>query len=349
MSGQTTEIADFYQQLALLVKADLPLPDSIQQLGKNCQKRKFQAVLEQVSADTAKGESLNEALSRHPDLFEPFHIQLIETGEKSGALSEILFEVALFARANQKLISRAREAMTYPVFTILFTVTIFSLLLRFVVPEFQVLIHEILWPPRSIPLLTRLVFFLSTITVAIGPLLYILLVGMLAFFCWLFSGILKSDALFYRAMSICPGARQVLREADLARVTGLLSSYLRRGVPIGDALSQTAELAQGSRFCSQLRAWSERTQQGETFRDILGKDGSGADGLLALTVCHSAENELAEELRALSLLYVERAEAARSRAVALWQFIMVFVMTTVAGLTIFALFSPLLTLIEQLG
>ena len=86
MAVKTTEIADFYQQLALLIQGNLPLPDSVRQLGVNFHRKGFRQALAAVSEATAKGQPLHEALAVWPQYFQPFHVRLIATGEASGAL-----------------------------------------------------------------------------------------------------------------------------------------------------------------------------------------------------------------------------------------------------------------------
>jgi len=88
MRTNSTDIADFYRQISLLLKSGLPLPDSIYQLGKNFDKADFKEVLFSLSDETKKGESLSGAMKEHSAYFTDFHIRMIETGEKGKRRTE---------------------------------------------------------------------------------------------------------------------------------------------------------------------------------------------------------------------------------------------------------------------
>ena len=77
MTTRASDIADFYQQLALLVRSELPLPDSLIELAKYCPRRDFQEAVLAASDRVAKGEKLADAVAQSPRFFDPFHVQLI--------------------------------------------------------------------------------------------------------------------------------------------------------------------------------------------------------------------------------------------------------------------------------
>lgn len=99
-------------------------------------KGRFKTVIDYVRKDVEGGTSLTEALSKHPDIFSKFYLKLIEAGEKGGNLPGILNQLADYSQSMAMFEKKVKEALAYPLIIILVAITVFSFLVKFVIPTF---------------------------------------------------------------------------------------------------------------------------------------------------------------------------------------------------------------------
>ncbi|MFH1497534.1 MAG: type II secretion system F family protein [Verrucomicrobiota bacterium] len=130
------ELAIFTQQLASLLNAGLPLVQCLEALQDQTEDPVFRIIIRDVRNDIASGNSFSNAVKLFPKSFNSLFISMIEAGEASGALAEILSKVAGYFEASVKLTKKVKSAMTYPIAVIGLAVALVNVLLIFVIPVF---------------------------------------------------------------------------------------------------------------------------------------------------------------------------------------------------------------------
>jgi type II secretory pathway component PulF len=136
------ELAIFTQQLASLLTAGLPLVQCLEALQDQTEDQVFRIVLRDVRADISSGNSFSSAVRKFPRSFNSLFISMIEAGEASGALAEILAKVADYFESSVKLTKKVKSAMTYPIAVIGLAVALVNVLLIFVIPVFADMFAE---------------------------------------------------------------------------------------------------------------------------------------------------------------------------------------------------------------
>jgi type IV pilus assembly protein PilC len=130
------ELAIFTQQLASLLTAGLPLVQCLEALQDQTEDPVFRVIIRDVRADISSGNSFSSAVKKFPRSFNSLFISMIEAGEASGALAEILSKVAAYFESTVKLAKKVKSAMTYPIAVIGLAVALVNVLLIFVIPVF---------------------------------------------------------------------------------------------------------------------------------------------------------------------------------------------------------------------
>jgi type IV pilus assembly protein PilC len=130
------ELAIFTQQLASLLNAGLPLVQCLEALQDQTENPYFRVVIRDVRNDISSGNSFSAAVKKFPKSFPTLFISMVEAGEASGALSEILSKVAGYFEASVKLTKKVKSAMTYPIAVIGLAIALVNVLLIFVIPVF---------------------------------------------------------------------------------------------------------------------------------------------------------------------------------------------------------------------
>lgn len=130
------DLAIFTSQLAALISAGLPLVASLEALQEQTQNPVFRVIIRDIRLDISAGSSFSSALKKFPRAFPTLLISMVEAGEASGALAEILGKVAGYFEANVKLTKKVKSAMTYPIAVIGLAIVLVNVLLIFVIPVF---------------------------------------------------------------------------------------------------------------------------------------------------------------------------------------------------------------------
>jgi len=345
MRTRQDELVEFYRQLSLLVRSDLPLPGSLDGLARECENREFKAVLRALTEDAERGLPLTEAMRRHPRFFPPFHVRMVRAGEKAGTLSEVLVEVAEAARFSHSLVERVRDLVAYPVFTTVFALGVFLTMLRFVVREFGIMYRELV--ETSIPLACEAVFRASeAATLFWGPAVT-LYVGAILVVLWFFSGQLAAQRLLRRVVSRLPGAHGILADVDAARLCGMWSVLTARQVPLVEALEISADMTEGRELSAALLRVRDRCAAGTLLPDAVEVEDE-FPGTIKLSLVHAREKSLPEELDSLKDFYAERATQAMTRVGSIWELSALLAMALVVAGVILAMFLPLIELNRQM-
>ncbi|HZP59073.1 MAG TPA: type II secretion system F family protein, partial [Opitutaceae bacterium] len=130
------ELAIFTQQLASLLNAGLPLVQSLEALQDQTEDQVFRIVIRDVKLEISAGNSFSASVKKFPRSFPSLFISMVEAGEASGALAEILNKVAGYFEASVKLTKKVKSAMTYPIAVIGLAIVLVNVLLIFVIPVF---------------------------------------------------------------------------------------------------------------------------------------------------------------------------------------------------------------------
>ncbi|OIR06450.1 type II secretion system protein F [mine drainage metagenome] len=130
------ELAIFTQQLASLLVAGLPLVQCLEAMQDQTEDPCFKIILRDVRQDIASGNSFSSSVKKFPRSFPSLFISMIEAGEASGALAEILGKVASYFESSVKLTKKVKSAMTYPIAVIALAIALVNVLLIFVIPVF---------------------------------------------------------------------------------------------------------------------------------------------------------------------------------------------------------------------
>ena len=339
-SGSRDELTEFYRQLALLTRSDLPLPESVEAVAAGCGERGLRAALGQVADEVRRGRPLSEALAPHERFFPEFHRALIRHGERAGALPEALYEVADVARRQRSLGLDFREIMAYPLATTWFAVTVLLVMMRVYLPGFGRDMEALMEAP--LPPFSAVLFALAEIVSSHWLPVVVAYLLILAATVWLLSDQRVARRLLHRLLAILPGTRGIVGCLDVARVCGVSAVLLRRGTPLPEVLAVSAGMASDRELAQRLDLMRQQCEAGRSLHESAEVEGLPAT--LALALRHTRETDLPEELQAMREHYTQLAETTARRVGFFWQVGAVVGMGCTAGAVIVAMFLPMIEL-----
>lgn len=153
---KNSEVTQTISQLAMLINAKIPLKASLAMLLENCRNIKLYLWLQSIIQQLESGFAFSSALKNHDQFLNAQEIQLIQMGEKSGTVGEMLSTIAQNRQQSEQLNQKVKKILFYPVMILAISITLSVLMLLFIVPKFADLYGE-----KDLPFITAVLFRLS--------------------------------------------------------------------------------------------------------------------------------------------------------------------------------------------
>lgn len=238
--GKPVEAADvsmFSRQIATMMKAGVPLVQSFDIIATGNEKPSVQELLLSVKTDIESGQTMADALRKHPKEFDDLFCDLVDAGEQSGSLEGMLDRIATYKEKTEALKSKIKKALSYPIAVVLIAVIVTSILLVKVVPQFQEIFQGF---GAELPAFTLFVIGISDFMVAYW---WMFLFGFIAFVITYKKMLEKSKSMRDRQDKFLlktPVIGEILHKAAIARYTRTLATTFAAGVPLVEALDSAA-------------------------------------------------------------------------------------------------------------
>jgi type IV pilus assembly protein PilC len=341
----TRDIVIFTRQFATMINSGLPLVQSLDILAQQTENDKLQAVIKEILYDVESGNTLADALDKHPKVFTKLYVNMVAAGEAGGILDTILLRLATFLEKNDALVRKIKGAMIYPAVIFGVAGAAVLILLIFVIPTFQNMFAAAGVP---LPLPTQIVIGLSQFLQDYWWALAAGTVGT-AFAIRQFyrtsGGQLTIDSLMLRL----PIVGDLQRKAAVARFTRTLGTLVSSGVSILEGLEITAKTA-GNRVIHDAVMGSRASiAGGETISGPLKQSGVFPPMVVQMINVGEQTGGLDEMLSKIADFYDEEVDAAVSALLAAMEPLMIVVLGVVVGGMIVAMYLPIFDMIGTVG
>jgi type IV pilus assembly protein PilC len=339
------DIVIFTRQFSTMINSGLPLVQALDILAQQSENPALKDVTRQVVFDVESGNTVADALRKHPRAFTELYVNMVAAGEAGGILDTILMRLAVFMEKNDALVRKVKGAMIYPGVIMSVAAIAITVLLIFVIPTFQSMFASANIP---LPLPTRIVIGLSAalrhywwVVVAAGA-------GggfMLKRFYATPDGKLTIDRMLLKA----PVLGDVLRKSAVSRFTRTLGTLISSGVSILDGLEITAKTA-GNRVIQDAIMESRASiAGGETIAAPLKKSQVFPPMVISMIAVGEQTGGLDEMLTKIADFYDEEVDAAVSGLLALMEPVMIVFLGVVVGGMVIAMYLPIFDMVNAAG
>ena len=255
------DIAIFTRQLATLIRSAIPLVQALNIMAESADNVRLCALILKVRDDVAGGHGLAESMARHPRHFDSLYCSLIAAGESSGTLDTMLDRLAGYREKSEKLKSRIRKALTYPIAVVCVALVVTVVLLTRVVPTFAETFAGL---DAELPWFTEFVLRLSDLAIARWRQAASAVLAAVAASVWLPRRFPRAAALRQRMLLRLPVIGPLLRNAAIARFSRTLATLFRAGAPLTDALESVADATGNVVYAEAARAIREDVRNGQS-------------------------------------------------------------------------------------
>ncbi|MBU4284968.1 type II secretion system F family protein [Patescibacteria group bacterium] len=254
------ELTLFYRQLSILFEANVSPLDSLGILAKQIINPLFKEVILQVEGDVKGGESLSQALGKHPKVFFSFYVNVVKAGEATGNLSDVLKYLADHAEREYNLTSKVKGAFTYPIAIFAMFLVVGTLMMIFVVPQLTSMIQEL---GQELPMPTRVLIFVSNILRSWLWLVVLIIIGLVVAI-GRFVRTPNGRFILDTAKLKIPIFGELFKKIYLARFSENLRTLLKGGISILKALEITGAVIGNKIYENIIKEAREKVRIGET-------------------------------------------------------------------------------------
>lgn len=256
----------FIKRLSFLIKAGIPVLESLNIISDQTKSGAYKNVLTSVIADVSNGQYLSSSLAKHKKSFGDFTINIIGFGESTGILSENLEYLAEELRKKQELKKKIIGAMVYPIIVLIATFAITGFLMLYLFPKITPIFQSI---GAGLPLSTRIIMHSSIFLKNYGLLLLSLLLAITVTLIVLVKRNKKVHFVFDSIVLKTPFLGAIVKQYNLSNSTRTIGLLLKSGISISEALPITAKTLSNLVYKKELEKLSERISKGEQMSSYL--------------------------------------------------------------------------------
>ncbi|WP_226595690.1 type II secretion system F family protein [Marinobacter nauticus] len=231
------DIAMLTRQLATMMKAGVPLVQSFDIVADGLENKGLQELVMAIRNDISSGTNFASSLRKHPKYFDDLYCNLVESGEKAGALEQMLDRIATYLEKTEILKKKVKKAMTYPVAVIVVAIIVTAILLVKVVPQFENLFQGF---GAELPVFTQFIINISEWLQAWWFVVLFGIIGTIFVFKESKRRSQKFSDIVDKYTLKLPVVGEILDKSAVAKFGRVLSTTFAAGVPLVDALDSVA-------------------------------------------------------------------------------------------------------------
>ena len=334
----TREFIVFNQELAALLRAGMPLVQSLDVLRQRVENPIFQSVLDEVHDQVRSGTSLSEAFASHGALFPGVYTASLMAGEKSGGLEEVLRRYVTYAKIVSDVKRKTLSALMYPAILLSLSLIVVAIILLRVVPEFG---NFYAGMGAELPLATRAITGLST---TLRTYFLVIAFGLLgsagAVWAWLKQP--GRGAFVDQWLLRIPTLGTVARKFATSQLARTLATLLGGGIPLVNALDVAARSIGNRHFARQLENISREVREGQALSAAMAARGVFPPVAIKMVEVGESTGALVDMLNSVSDFFDEEIETTLTRFMTLLEPVLLVVMGIVIAALLLALYMPLL-------
>jgi type IV pilus assembly protein PilC len=341
----TREFLVFNQELATLLKAGMPLVQSLDLLKRRVTSPTFRTVLEDIHEKVRSGTALSDAFAAQGDLFPRVYTASLLAGERSGNLDAVLRRYVEYSKIIANVKRKTVSALVYPAILVSLSLVLVSIIVLKVVPAFSDFYSSF---GAELPVVTRIIVRVSDFVRSQFFFLVVVgFAGVIAIIAWIRQP--GQQVRFDRALLGLPMLGEIARKFATSQMARTLATLLGGGLPLVNALD-IAGKSIGNRFMAgQLEIVGARVREGESFAKALEARRVYPEVAVKMAEVGESTGALQDMLNTVADFYDEEISTSMERFVTLVEPALLVVMGIVVAGLLLALYMPLFQLSSVLG
>lgn len=336
-----SDITVFSRQMATMIQAGIPIIQAFDIVAKGQANKRMQELIDTIKKEVESGSTLAEALAKHPIFFNELFCNLVDAGEKSGSLDIMLDKIATYKEKVETIKKKIKKALTYPLAVLAVAFIVSTILLIFVVPQFESLFKGF---GADLPAFTRGVISLSKYFQRFWYLIF----GVIFALIYGFVYALRHSAQFAhtvdRIMLKLPIIGSILEQAAIARFARTLSITFAAGLPLVDALIAVAGATGNIIFAEGTQKIREDISGGQQMNISMEKTGLFPSMVVQMVAIGEESGTLEQMLSKVADFYEEAVDNAVDSLSSLLEPLIMAILGVLVGSLVVAMYLPIFKL-----
>jgi type IV pilus assembly protein PilC len=335
------EVTIFSRQFATMISAGLSLTKCLSILSAQTESAAMRDVITQIGKDVEAGQSLSDALSKHPKVFPPIFVNMVRAGETGGVLDEVLARLADHLEQEQQLKAKIKSAMTYPIAMGGLVLIVLGAMMIFVVPTFEKMFADM---GGTLPAMTQVLVDLSNLVASVwGIVVAIAIFALISLFKWWSAG--PGKTIWDGAKLNMPVFGSLTRKIALAKFTRTFGTLVSAGVPILSALDIVADTSGNEVVANAVKHARTAIKEGETIAKPLSESKVFPSMLVQMIAVGEETGALDAMLEKIADFYDEEVSVAVDGLTSLIEPLMMASLGVIVGGMVIALYLPMFQVI----
>ncbi len=340
------QLAIFTQQLAAMLEAGLPLVSALEALQEQTENPVFQIIIRNVRLDVASGTAFSEACAKYPRAFPNLFVSMVEAGEASGGLADILLKVSTYFEDTVKLIKKVKGAMTYPIVVLGMAAALVQVLLIFVIPVFSEMFQSF---GQDLPKPTLMLMAVSDF---MGSYRFLILIACLLAFGWVLRRLMKTPKgreIKDRTLRRFPILGGLLQKVALSRFCRTYAILLRSGVPILRSLDIVYSASGNTYIENACNEINKSVSQGGQLSDTVAELDYFPPAVKHMARAGEQTGNVDGMMNKIADFYDTEIETTVESLTSLMEPILICVLGIVIGSIVMAMFLPIFNMADVVG
>ncbi len=331
------DIVILSRQMATLFQAQISALRVFRLLSAQVENPRLKGYLSNITDDLQGGSSISNAISKYPDAFSNFYVNMVKSGEESGKLDEVFNYLADYLDRSYEVSSKAKNALIYPAFVVTTFIGVMILMFTVIIPKISVMITD---SGQEIPFYTKIVLWISNVIVNYG--IFLAAGAIIAgYFVWRYS---KTDegANYLDSMVLnIPYIGDLYRKLYLSRIADNLNTMILSGIPMLRALEITSSVVGNPTYQAILDSTLIKVKEGTSLSDSLGTFEDIPNMMTQMVKVGEETGELGAIMKSLSNFYQREVTNAVDTIVGLIEPVMIVGLGLGVGVLLAAVLMPI--------
>ncbi len=342
--GNAKDFLLFNQEFVTLFKAGLPILQSLEILSKRTEKPAFRSALESITLDIKGGTLLSDAMAKHPVYFPPLYTATIRAGEKSGSLTDVLKRYIEYQKKMMFVRRKMISALAYPSFLVIALVAVLLLFFLYIIPNFTQMFSE---QGGKLPLLTTLLISFTTMLTSYFPAIVLGMVA-LGFGVYAWQKTKAGRATIDLLKLKLPLVRTLMTQYMLSQLTRTLSTVLRGGIPLVQALDITAGVISNSILAKRMTEVRTLVTEGVSLANAVERARLASDMTVRMIEVGESSGDLPQMLEEIAEFYDQEVENRLTVLTTMIEPVLMITMGMIIAVIVVALYLPIFQMGSQI-
>lgn len=325
------------RQIATLFNAQVSALKAFTMLASSAENKLLSRKLRQIADDLQSGTSISGALSKHPDAFSDFYVNMVRAGEESGKLNEVFLYLADYLNREYELTAKTKNALIYPAFVILVFIAVMTLMFVMVIPKLSSIILE---SGQAVPLYTKIIISVSNFFVDYGIFILIFFV-VLGLYLWRLSRSEGGKRYLDSIKINTPVIGNLYRKLYLARISDNLDTMLTSGIAIVRAIEISSDVVGNKVYGDILKKAGQDVKEGSSLSDAFARHEEMPPIMVQMVKVGEETGALGSILKTLGQFYKREVDDAVDTLVGLIEPIMIVALGLGVGILLTSVLVPI--------